>query len=416
MTDSPAVTGGPTAAGRREQLGGAETATPPWQPSPDGRALLEVTDLTVTFGSAGRRGRGRVLRAVNGVSLSIAPGETLGLVGESGSGKSTTGNAILKLVPAESGSVRLANQDVLAAKGKTLRRLRRQMQMVFQDPYSSLDPSATVGSSIAEPLRTHQGMSVRQSAGRVAELLDLVGLPASHATRYPYEFSGGQRQRVAIARALTLNPKLIVCDEAVSALDVSTQNQVINLLEDLREEFQLSYLFIAHDLAVVRHIAHRVAVMYLGHIVEQGPGERVYGRPAHPYTQALLAAIPVPHPRHEQDRRMLLQGDLPDPTNPPRGCPFSTRCPWVMGVCREIMPAMTPVQGGGEVACHLQTSGPTLAGRPVADLGLPQTPCGPAEEDDRLSGTGEHTAGPSAATAGLATGSVPTGAPRTGVR
>jgi peptide/nickel transport system ATP-binding protein len=334
--------------------------------------LLDVRDLNVTFGSVGLRGRGRVLRAVTDVSLQIAPGETLGLVGESGSGKSTTGNAILRLVPIVGGEVRLDGRNVAEARGKELRQLRRQMQMVFQDPYSSLDPSSTVGASVAEPLQVHEGLSARDAARRVGELLELVGLPAGHASRYPYEFSGGQRQRIAIARALALNPKLIVCDEAVSALDVSTQNQVINLLEDLRDQFGLSYLFIAHNLAVVRHISHRVAVMYLGRLVEQGPSERLYQHPAHPYTQALLAAIPVPDPTGPKRKRarLLLQGDLPDPANPPVGCPFNTRCPYVMDVCRESMPAMTPVEGGGEVACHLQTTGATLAGRPLPAEGL----------------------------------------------
>jgi len=334
----------------------------------DAVPLLDVRDLRVSFGSRGHFGRGGVLRAVNDVSLQIAAGETLGLVGESGSGKSTTGNAILKLVPIESGSISVEGQDIANVRGTALRHLRGRMQMVFQDPYSSLDPSATVGSSIAEPLRVHQRMSGRKSAERVAELLELVGLPPGNASRYPYEFSGGQRQRVAIARALALNPSLIICDEAVSALDVSTQNQVINLLEDLRERLTLSYLFIAHDLAVVRHISHRVAVMYLGHIVEQGPSERVYTQPAHPYTKALLAAIPVPDPDRPHRHRLLVRGDLPDPSNPPPGCPFNTRCAYAMDVCRASMPAMTAVDGGGVVACHLQTTGPTLSGRALDDL------------------------------------------------
>jgi peptide/nickel transport system ATP-binding protein len=333
--------------------------------------LLEVEHLHVTFGKKTAFGCGHVVRAVNDVSFEIASGETLGLVGESGSGKSTTGRAVLQLVPIESGEVRIRGRDVTGYKGKALRELRREMQMVFQDPYSSLDPSAPVGASIAEPLRVHDGMSREASRGRVAELLDLVGLRPSHADRYPYEFSGGQRQRVAIARALALNPKLIVCDEAVSALDVSTQNQVINLLEDLREQFELSYLFIAHDLAVVRHISHRVAVMYLGHIVEIGPTERVYTQPAMPYTQALLSAIPVADPTRRNSDRIVLQGDLPDPSNPPTGCPFHTRCPYAMDVCREVMPEMTPIEGGGVAACHLQTSGPKLNGRSLTQLGMP---------------------------------------------
>jgi peptide/nickel transport system ATP-binding protein len=329
--------------------------------------LLQVEGLQVTFTSTRTLGGGRRLTAVDGVSLHIDPGETLGLVGESGCGKSTTGRAVLKLVPLQAGTIRLDGEDVTAHRGAELRRLRRQMQMVFQDPYSSLDPSAPVGAIIAEPLRVHEkGMSKRARRERVLELLDLVGLRAGHADRYPYEFSGGQRQRVAIARALALNPRLIVCDEAVSALDVSTQNQVINLLEDLRERFGLSYLFIAHDLAVVRHISHRVAVMYLGRIVESGPVERVYERPAHPYTQALLSAIPVPDPKRRGAKRIVLIGDLPDPSAPPPGCPFHTRCAYAMDVCSRVVPEMTPIEGGGAAACHLQTTGPVLAGRPLS--------------------------------------------------
>ncbi|MFP5069853.1 ABC transporter ATP-binding protein [Pseudonocardia nantongensis] len=329
-------------------------------------ALLELEDLHVRFGSPGLRGRGRVLRAVNGVTLSIGRGRTLGLVGESGSGKSTLGRAVLRLVPVHAGRVRLGGRELTGLRGRELRAARRDMQMVFQDPYSSLDPSSLVGDSIAEPVREHEGLSRRDAEVRVRELLEVVGLPGGHADRYPHEFSGGQRQRVAIARAVALNPSLVVCDEAVSALDVSTQNQVINLLEELRSRFGLSYLFIAHDLAVVRHIAHEVAVMYLGNVVETGPTDRVYDSPAHPYTQALLSAIPASHPRRAgTGTRMLLSGDLPDPANPPAGCAFVTRCPFAMDVCREVPPAMTPVDGGGEVACHLQTTGPVLAGRPL---------------------------------------------------
>lgn len=336
------------------------------QATAEPRPLVDAKNVTVVFRKRKLFGRTQVVRAVNDVSFEIAMGETLGLVGESGSGKSTTGRALLKLVPIESGQIRIDGHDLTSAKGGQLRRFRRQMQMVFQDPYSSLDPSATVAASIAEPLRVHEHMSRRDSWNRTLELLDLVGLRASHANRYPYEFSGGQRQRVAIARALALNPKLIVCDEAVSALDVSTQNQVINLLEDLRAEFGLSYLFIAHDLAVVRHIAHRVAVMYLGHIVESGPAERVYEQPAHPYTQALLSAIPTPNPeKSNKADRILLTGELPDPANLPSGCPFQTRCSHVMDICKRQMPATTPIAGGGEAACHLQTSVPEPPGQPL---------------------------------------------------
>lgn len=332
-------------------------------------ALLEVERLRITFRKHTLFGGRRVVRAVNDVSLHIAPGETLGLVGESGSGKSTIGRAILKLLPIESGTVRFEGQDIASLRGKALRTIRSQMQMVFQDPYSSLDPSSTIGASISEPLREHRAMTRAQMRERVEDLLELVGLRPSHADRYPYEFSGGQRQRVVIARALALNPRLIVCDEAVSALDVSTQNQVINLLEDIREKLSLSYLFIAHDLAVVRHISHRVAVMYLGHIVESGPTQRLYQSPAHPYTQTLLSAIPVPNPRkRDQARRMVLQGSIPDPSNPPSGCPLHIRCPYAMDICGQSMPQMTPIDGGGEVACHLQTSGPTLGGRCLDEL------------------------------------------------
>lgn len=350
--------------------GGPEAATSngvgPAGPTPSDDPLVQVEDLHVVFRKRRAFAKSRAVHAVNGVSFEIEQGKTLGLVGESGSGKSTAGRALLDLVPVESGSVRVAGQDLSELSGRRMRTFRKQMQMIFQDPYSSLDPSATVASSIAEPLRVHEGLSAKASWGRVLELLEVVGLRPSHANRYPYEFSGGQRQRVAIARALTLNPRLIVCDEAVSALDVSTQNQVINLLEDLRDQLGLSYLFIAHDLAIVRHIAHEVAVMYLGHIIERGPAERVYEHPAHPYTQALLSAIPVPDPRHRQSsERIVLSGDLPDPADPPTGCPFQTRCPAVMDVCRSEMPPMTPVESGGEVACHLQSTGPALAGRPL---------------------------------------------------
>jgi peptide/nickel transport system ATP-binding protein len=291
------------------------------------------------------------------VSLQVEHGSTLGLVGESGSGKSTLGRAVLRLVPVRSGRVRLHGQDVTGLRGRALRDARRRMQMVFQDPYSSLDPSSVIGDSVAEPLREHEGLSRRDADARVRELLEVVGLAPGHADRYPHEFSGGQRQRVAIARAIALRPSLVVCDEAVSALDVSTQNQVINLLEDLRAQFGLSFLFIAHDLALVRHIAHDVAVMYLGHVVESGPADRVYDAPAHPYTKALLSAIPASHPkRAATGRRTPLSGDLPDPADPPRGCPFVTRCPSALDVCREVVPATVAVQGGGSAACHLLTA------------------------------------------------------------
>jgi len=330
-------------------------------------ALLTARGLSVRFPVGGPFWNRQYLQAVKNVDLHIGRGETLGLVGESGSGKSTTGRALLRLVDIHGGDVRLEGVDVRAAKGADLRALRRRMQMVFQDPYSSLDPSMVVRESIAEPLQTHTDMSRKERDDVASDLLEKVGLLAAHGERYPYEFSGGQRQRVAIARAIALNPDLIVMDEAVSALDVSTQNQVINLVEDLRNEFDLAYLFIAHDLSVVRHISHRVAVMYLGEIVETGPTNRLYENPAHPYTQALLSAVPIPNPREQRTReRIVLHGDLPDPTSPPPGCTFHNRCEYAMDICRQVRPEPTPVDGGGVVACHLQTSGPNpLAGAPL---------------------------------------------------
>ncbi|GAA2895231.1 dipeptide ABC transporter ATP-binding protein [Pseudonocardia halophobica] len=319
--------------------------------------VAEVEDLTVDFRlRGGILGRGGTLRAVRGVSLEIGERETLGLVGESGSGKSTTGRAMLRLVEPTAGSVRLDGEEITALGRGDLRLARRRMQMVFQDPYSSLDPAMVVGESIGEPLDVHESLSRSERSTRVGDLLEHVGLSATYAQRYPYEFSGGQRQRLAIARAIALNPRLLVCDEAVSALDVSTQNQILNLLEDLQAEFGLSYLFIAHDLAVVRHIAHRVAVMYLGEIVETAPTDRLFDRPAHPYTEALLSAVPVPNPRRQREReRIVLRGEVPDAANPPSGCAFHTRCPHVMDVCKVEAPPVVTAPGGGTVRCHLHT-------------------------------------------------------------
>ncbi|GAB3490352.1 ABC transporter ATP-binding protein [Nocardiopsis coralliicola] len=342
--------------------GAGSSAAPAAPGAPDG-PLVRARDLSVRFRTRRGFARARTVRAVDGVGFDIAAGETLGLVGESGSGKSTTGRALLRLVPLAGGSVTVDGRELSGLGRGELRAVRRDMQMVFQDPYSSLDPSATVAASIAEPLRVHDGLTAAQARPRITELLETVGLRAAHADRYPYEFSGGQRQRVAIARALATRPRLVVCDEAVSALDVSTQNQVINLLEDLRSEFGLSYLFIAHDLAVVRHIAHRVAVMYLGRIVEEGSAERVYTRPAHPYTRALLSAIPVPDPRRRGTAaRSALRGELPDPAAPPSGCTFRTRCPEAMDICARQVPVPVPVPGGGTAACHLLTAGPSPSG------------------------------------------------------
>ena len=327
------------------------------EPATTGVPVVEVGGLNVEFQL--RRGpfAGKVpLRAVRDVDLAVGERETLGLVGESGSGKSTTGRAILRLIEPISGKIQLDGQDITNLRGEALRGVRRKMQMVFQDPYSSLDPASVVAESIGEPLDTHLDLTRAQRRARVAELLEHVGLSGRHVNRYPYEFSGGQRQRIAITRAIAVNPRLVVCDEAVSALDVSTQNQVLNLLEDIQAEFGISYLFIAHDLAVVRHIAHRVAVMYLGEIVETGPTARLFDNPAHPYTEALLSAVPLPSPRRQRSReRIVLTGEVPDATNPPSGCTFHTRCPYVFDRCRVEVPEATPVEGGGTVRCHLRS-------------------------------------------------------------
>ena len=332
-------------------------------------ALLQVRDLRVVF----RLGGGlltpkRDLVAVNGVSFDIAAGETLAVVGESGSGKSTIARAVMRLVEPESGSVMLDGHDLTALRGEALRRVRPKLQMVFQDPYSSLDPSKLIRDTVAEPLLVHGRMGGDELERKVLALLEQVGLGAYHMNRYPYEFSGGQRQRIAIARAIALEPRLLVLDEAVSALDVSTQNQILNLLEDLRRERQIAYLFISHDLGVVQHIADRVAVTYLGRIVETGPTERIFAGCAHPYTEALLGAVPVPNPARQRERGYRpLAGDIPSPLAPPRGCPFHTRCPYALEVCSQQMPEHTPVLGGGTVACHLQTRA-GLQGQPVAAL------------------------------------------------
>jgi peptide/nickel transport system ATP-binding protein len=320
-------------------------------------SLLEVRDLTVHFpithGIVLDRQIGTV-HAVDGVDLAIDRGTTLGLVGESGCGKTTLGRAILRLVEPTGGTVTFDGQDVLALKGEALRKLRRRMQMVFQDPLGSLDPRQSVESILSEPLRVHGVARGAAAAVRVRELLDVVGLPASAAVRFPHEFSGGQRQRIGIARALALNPDLIVADEPVSALDVSIQAQIVNLLEELRERFTMTYLVIAHDLAVVRHVSETVAVMYLGVIVEIAPSDGVYDEPLHPYTIALLSAIPIPDPTVEDTReRILLPGDLPSPANPPSGCRFHTRCPYRQPTrCHDEVPVLRELRPGHKVACH----------------------------------------------------------------
>lgn len=325
-----------------------------------GAALLQVRDLKVTF----RPRRKVVVHAVNGVSFDVAPGETLGVVGESGSGKSTVARALMRLIPAQAGSAVLGGRDLLTLGRQEMLEARREIQMVFQDPYSSMNPSMVVADIIGEPLEVQSGIKGEARNARVAELLDAVGLSRRHVERYPYEFSGGQRQRIAIARALANNPKMVILDEAVSALDVSTQNQIINLLEDLQADLGVSFLFIAHDLAVVRHIARRTVVMYLGKVMEEGPSERLFSAPAHPYTEALLSAVPVPDPAvRTQRKRIVLSGEPPDPTRLPAGCPLATRCNYVMDICHVEMPPLTPVDGGGAVACHLQTSGMELKGK-----------------------------------------------------
>ena len=325
--------------------------------SPNGN-LLEVRGLQKHFPI--RRGVfSRVsgwLRAVDGVDLTIREGETLGLVGESGSGKTTTGRCILRLIEPTAGSVRFQGVDLLSLSSSGMRKMRRELQVIFQDPYGSLNPRMKVGSIVGEPLAIHRIARGSEREERVAELLRRVGLDPSMMRRYPHEFSGGQRQRIGIARALALKPKLIICDEPVSALDVSIQAQVVNLLMDLQEEFSLTYLFIAHDLSIVEHISDRVAVMYLGKIVEMADAETLYREPKHPYTQALLSAIPVPDPE-ARARRILLKGDLPSPASPPPGCSFHTRCPVAIDICSRVEPPLLAVGGGHLASCHLVPGG-----------------------------------------------------------
>jgi oligopeptide transport system ATP-binding protein len=319
-------------------------------------ALLEVEDLVMHFpiksGIIIDREIGRV-RAVDGVSLEIKEGETLGLVGESGSGKSTLCRAILQLLTPTSGSVRFEGQEIVGLKGRAMRPLRREMQMIFQDPYASLNPRQRVGEIIGTPMKLHGLASGEGLKRNVQGLLERVGLGPEHYNRYPYEFSGGQRQRIGIARALALRPKLIIADEPVSALDVSIQAQIINLLEDLQDEFKLTYLFVAHDLGVIRHVSDRIAVMYLGKIVELGPADEVYTNPIHPYTLSLLAALPIPDPRANAEREpMVLEGDIPSPANPPAACRFHTRCPYATEICSEVEPELVHHGHGHWAACH----------------------------------------------------------------
>jgi oligopeptide transport system ATP-binding protein len=322
--------------------------------------LVEVKNLKkyfpITRGVVFQRRVGDI-KAVDDVNFEIFKGETLGLVGESGSGKTTIGRTILRLHEPTSGEVIFEGQDFLKVDAKGLRSMRRRMQMIFQDPYASLNPRMTISTIVGEPLEVHDGLKGNKKNARVEELLNLVGINPGLVNRYPHEFSGGQRQRIGVARALALNPDLIVCDEPIASLDVSIQSQVVNLLKDLQEEFNLTYLFIAHDLSMVRHISDRMAVMYLGKFMELASGIEISSNPLHPYTQALMSAVPVPDPVVEGERhRIILEGDIPSPANPPNGCNFNTRCPIAKDICSELDPEFREVRPGHFAACHFVES------------------------------------------------------------
>ena len=335
------------------------------------KPCLRVQNLHVTYdvGSTGFLGPRRLLHAVSDVSLEIAAGETLGLVGESGSGKSTVGLAILRLIDIASGQVWLGDTDVAGAGRSDLRGLRRRMQMVFQDPYSSLNPSMTIEQLLDEPLVVHANIPRAERKQRIGRMLESVGLHAGYSARYPHEFSGGQRQRIAIARSMMLHPELVVLDEPVSALDVSTQSQILALLKQIQADSGTAFLLVSHDLSVVRLMSPRVAVMYLGEIVETGPSNRVYDRPGHPYTAALISAVPFPDPERQRNvDRIILGGDLPSPLSPPSGCRFRTRCPFAMDICAREAPPKIGMKGGGMAACHLHAHGPKLNGQSLNDF------------------------------------------------
>ena len=316
--------------------------------------LIEVRSLKMYFPVGNNiLGRRRQLKAVDDVSFDLYPGETFGLVGESGCGKTTVGRSLVRLYRPTGGQILYRGVDIAPLDEKAVMPYRRRMQMIFQDPYASLNPRMTVSSIIAEPMRL-QGVAQDAIAARVAELVEQVGLKKDHMNRYPHEFSGGQRQRIGIARALAMHPEFVVCDEPISALDVSIQAQVINMLEELQESMGMTYLFVSHDLSMVRHISHRVGVMYLGHMVELAPVQELYSNMQHPYTQALMSAVPIADPDlAARSQRIVLQGDVPQPIDPPPGCPFASRCRYVKPVCREVLPEMREVAPGHLLACHL---------------------------------------------------------------
>ena len=316
--------------------------------------LLEAVDLKKYFTIRGSMGGSRVLKAVDGVSLSIEKGETFGLVGESGCGKTTLGRTMIRLYDVTGGTLKFEGTDITNLSGKALAPFKQRMQIIFQDPYSSLNPFMNVEELIGEPLDLREKLHKADRRERILRMLQKVGMDEGALEKYPHEFSGGQRQRIGIARALVVQPEFVLCDEPISALDVSIQAQVVNMLEDLQQEMGLTYLFVAHDLSMVRHISRRIGVMYLGHIVEISPSKELYKNPLHPYTKALLSAIPIPDPKRAKEvRRIALSGDVPSPAHSPTGCPFVTRCPYAMPKCRESAPVLREVSPGHQVACYL---------------------------------------------------------------